>query len=64
MTCFILDSDYGFISIETWEFLHRIYGGGPEFKIEKRTEGQNERSKHEQKRSETTDTEMETESNS
>eukprot|EP00112_Aurelia_sp_Birch-Aquarium-sp1_P006936 Seg1757.2 transcript_id=Seg1757.2/GoldUCD/mRNA.D3Y31 product="Ubiquitin carboxyl-terminal hydrolase 20" protein_id=Seg1757.2/GoldUCD/D3Y31 len=58
------DSDYGFISIETWEFLHRIYGGGPEFKIEKRKEKRNERSKHERKRNDTADDKMETEINS
>lgn len=31
----IEDSSYGFISLDTWKFLHSRYGGGPEWVIRK-----------------------------
>ena len=29
----LLDSSYGWTSLEAWKFLHSIYGGGPEYKV-------------------------------
>lgn len=31
--CSLSDSSYGWTSLEAWQFLHSIYGGGPEYKI-------------------------------
>lgn len=37
------DSDYGQLSLETWRFLHDIYGGGPVFYTEGEKDNQEEK---------------------
>ena len=43
-----LGSEYGQLSLETWTFLHDIYGGGPVFSIEGEKEIEEKQDQQEQ----------------
>ena len=44
----LADSDYGQLSLETWRFLHDIYGGGPVFYTEGEKDNEEKRDQQEQ----------------